>query len=156
MKKTFILVPVAALAIGGGAIFAGTTLFPQAEDRIEVKMDAAEVKVEETVNNALTKVGVNTNAFSDDDDNNFASIETPVGYVDIDDDFAEVPANILPAEQAVEIAKQHASGVLTSVELDENYGEAYYEVEFEDGQIEYTIDLHAVTGDVVEVDKDRD
>lgn len=155
MKKSLILVPVAALAIGGGALFAGTTLFPQAEDRIEVKMDAAEMKVEETVNSALTKVGMNTNAFSDDDDD-VAPIETPVGFVDMDDDFREVPANILSAEQAVDIAKQHAKGTLTSIELDEENGETYYEVEFQDGQTEYTIDLHAVTGDIVEVDEDRD
>lgn len=151
MKKTLLLIPVAALTIGGGALFAGNALLPQAEEKIELKMDAAEMKVEETMNSALAKVGVPQQV-----DNDHTPIETAVGYVDIDDDFTEVPTNIITAQQAADIAKKHAKGTLTDIELEHEHDGAHYEIEFEDGQVEYTVNLHAITGEVVYVEEDRD
>mgnify|MGYP003505484540 FL=1 len=152
MKKTFILVPIVALGLGGGVLLAGNAVFPQAEQQIEVKMDAAEQQVEQAVANTLNKVGVPSNIVQDDDQ----YIESSAGYVDVDDDFREVPTNIITADEAIDIAKQHAKGTMTDIELDQDYNGAHYEIEFQDGHIEYTINLNAVTGDVVYVEEDRD
>lgn len=156
MKKVFIVAPIAALTIAAGGIFAGTTLFPQAEDRVEQQVDTIERSVEQKVSNTLATVGIDPTRFSDDDDVDHAPIETSVGFVDIDDDFREIPTNILTAEQAVDIAKKHAAGSVTDIDLDNDNNKAIYTIEFADGQTEYEVDIDAVTGDVVDVEKDLD
>lgn len=155
MKKTLIVFPIAALTIAGGAIFAGMTLLPNAEHSVEQKVEQVETQVEQKVNNALTSAGVNTTHF-DDDDVEHADIQTSIGNVEVDDDFTEVPTNIITAEEAVDIAKQQASGTLTNIELENEHGIVVYSVEFEDGQTEYDFDIDAVTGDILKAETDID
>lgn len=157
MKKTLIVVPIAALTIAGGAIFAGMTLLPNAEHSVEQKVEQVETQVEQKVNNALTSAGVNTTHFDDDDDDvEHADIQTSIGNVEVDDDFTEVPTNIITAEEAVDIAKQQASGTLTNIELENEHGIVVYSIEFEDGQTEYDFDIDAVTGDILKAETDID
>ncbi|WP_252501735.1 PepSY domain-containing protein [Sporosarcina sp. Marseille-Q4943] len=59
---------------------------------------------------------------------------------------------MLTKEQALAIAKQHASGVVTDFELDDNV----YEIEMEDGDIEYELDIHAYSGAILSFERDED
>jgi uncharacterized membrane protein YkoI len=59
---------------------------------------------------------------------------------------------MLTKEQAISIAKQHASGVVTDFELDDHV----YEIEMEDGDIEYEIEIHAYTGELLSFERDED
>ncbi|MGN7385828.1 PepSY domain-containing protein [Sporosarcina sp. SAFN-015] len=59
---------------------------------------------------------------------------------------------LLTKEQAISIAKQHASGVVTDFELDDNV----YEIEMEDGDIEYDLEIHAYTGAILSFERDDD
>jgi len=60
--------------------------------------------------------------------------------------------SMLTKEQAIAIAKQYASGVVTEFELDDHI----YEIEMEDGDIEYEIEIHAYTGDLLSFERDED
>lgn len=59
---------------------------------------------------------------------------------------------MLTKEQVIAIAKQHASGVVTDFELDDNV----YEIEMEDGDIEYELDIDAYTGAILSFERDDD
>lgn len=59
---------------------------------------------------------------------------------------------MLTKDQAIAIAKQNASGVVTDFELDDNV----YEIEMEDGDIEYELDIHAYTGAILSFERDED
>ncbi|WP_262174764.1 PepSY domain-containing protein [Saccharococcus sp. Marseille-Q5394] len=59
---------------------------------------------------------------------------------------------MLTKEQVIAIAKQHASGVVTDFELDDNV----YEIEMEDGDIEYELDIDAFTGAILSFERDDD
>lgn len=54
------------------------------------------------------------------------------------------------AEEAIEIAKQHATGVVTEIERDDDV----FEIQLEDGDIEYEIEIDIFTGDVVSFEID--
>ncbi|MCG7343673.1 PepSY domain-containing protein [Sporosarcina sp. ACRSL] len=60
---------------------------------------------------------------------------------------------MLTKEQAIAIAKQHASGVVTDFELDDDN---VYEIEMEDGDIEYEFEIHAYTGKILSFERDDD
>ena len=53
-------------------------------------------------------------------------------------------------EQAIKIALSKAKGLVKKVELDDGV----YEIEIVDGQLEYDIDIHATTGEIVEFEQD--
>lgn len=59
---------------------------------------------------------------------------------------------MLTKDQVLAIAKQHASGVVTDFELDDNV----YEIEMEDGEIEYELDIDAYTGAILSFERDDD
>lgn len=59
---------------------------------------------------------------------------------------------MLTKDQALTIAKKHASGVVTDFELDDNV----YEIEMEDGDIEYELDIDAYTGAILSFERDDD
>lgn len=58
----------------------------------------------------------------------------------------------LTKEQVLAIAKQKATGVVTEFELDGNV----YEVEMEDGDIEYELEIDAYTGAILSFEKDEE
>lgn len=58
----------------------------------------------------------------------------------------------LTKEQVMSIAKQKATGVVTEFELDGNV----YEVEMEDGDIEYELEIDAYTGAILSFEKDEE
>ncbi|MCM3709495.1 PepSY domain-containing protein [Sporosarcina luteola] len=68
------------------------------------------------------------------------------------DDKQSNKKTMLTKEQVIAIAKQHASGVVTDFELDDNV----YEIEMEDGDIEYELDIDAFTGAILSFERDDD
>lgn len=58
----------------------------------------------------------------------------------------------LTKDQVLAIAKQKATGVVTDFELDDNV----YEIEMEDGDIEYELEIDAYTGAILSFEKDED
>lgn len=62
--------------------------------------------------------------------------------------------NKLTAEEAIAVARQHASGTVKEVELDKDDGRLIYEIEMKDGKYEYDLDIDAYTGEVLDFEKD--
>ena len=56
----------------------------------------------------------------------------------------------LTKDEVIAIARQYASGVVTDFELDDNV----YEIEMEDGDIEYELEIDAYTGKVLSFERD--
>lgn len=82
---------------------------------------------------------------------------------DDDDDFDDRSANssntadnLISSDQAVKAAMAEASGNVEKVELDNDDGITYYEVEIEDGRMDYEVYVNAVDGTILKVEKDDD
>ena len=66
----------------------------------------------------------------------------------------------LTAEEALDIALKHADIAkdnITNLEskLDNEHGRLVYEIEFDSASTEYSYEINAMTGDIVEYDSDR-
>lgn len=71
------------------------------------------------------------------------------------------PAKQLTRQEAIDIALSHASLTLEQVrdldaETDRDWGIVHYEVEFEALGYEYEYEIHAETGEILRVQKERD
>ena len=64
--------------------------------------------------------------------------------------------SFISQDKAISIALQKAKGNVTKVELDEDDGQYVYEIETHDGTYEYEIEINAVTGAIIEFEKDGD
>ena len=64
--------------------------------------------------------------------------------------------SFISQDKAISIALQKAKGNVTKVELDEDDGQYVYEIETHDGTYEYEIEINAVTGAIIEFEKDSD
>ena len=134
MKKFLVLVMILSLM----NIFAGCRALYQAEEYIDHKLDVAENKVEQSVQDALSPADV------------------PAA--------APAPAETLPPEgiteaQAQAIALEHAG--LTEQEVsrlqvraDWHDGRQEFEVEFNAGYLEYEYEIDAASGRILSFDKD--
>lgn len=134
MKKFLVLVMILSLM----NIFAGCRALYQAEEYIDHKLDVAENKVEQSVQDALSPADV------------------PAA--------APAPAETLPPEgiteaQAQAIALDHAG--LTEQEVsrlqvraDWDDGRQEFEVEFNAGYLEYEYEIDAASGRILSFDKD--
>ncbi|WP_339252272.1 PepSY domain-containing protein [Sporosarcina sp. FSL W8-0480] len=58
----------------------------------------------------------------------------------------------LSKDQVLAIANKHASGVVTDFELDDYK----YEIEMQDGNIEYELEIHAYSGAILSFERDDD
>ena len=68
----------------------------------------------------------------------------------------KVDAKHITADEAIAIAMKKAQGKVTDLELDEDDGRAYYEIDIEDGVYEYEFEIDAITGEVLDFEKNRD
>ena len=62
----------------------------------------------------------------------------------------------LTAEEAISIAMKSAQGTVTKLEFDNDDGRKHYEIEIEDGVYEYEFEIDAITGEVLDFEKDRE
>ncbi len=67
----------------------------------------------------------------------------------------EASANdMITLQEAKEIALQEADGLVKEVQLDTDDGMYYYEVEIHNGTYEYEIEVDALTGKIIDIEKD--
>jgi uncharacterized membrane protein YkoI len=64
--------------------------------------------------------------------------------------------NFITAKEAIAIALKHSPGTVKEVELDDDDKRAYFEIEIEDGKYEYEFEIDAITGKILDFEKDRD
>ena len=69
---------------------------------------------------------------------------------------SERTSKYITSKEAIAIALKQTPGTVTDVELDDDDGRAYYEIEIEDGKYEYEYEIDAVTGKILDFEKDRD
>lgn len=63
---------------------------------------------------------------------------------------------LLSMEEAKEIALAEYEGVIESFESDKDWGKHIYEIEIDNGEIEYDLDMDAKTGEILKAEEDRD
>ena len=64
--------------------------------------------------------------------------------------------NYITAKEAIAIALKQTPGTVKEVELDKDDGRAYFEIEIKDGKYEYEYEIDAVTGKILDFEKDRE
>ncbi|MBO1913098.1 PepSY domain-containing protein, partial [Microvirga sp. 3-52] len=64
--------------------------------------------------------------------------------------------NFITAKEAIAIALKHSPGTVKEVELDDDDKRAHFEIEIEDGKYEYEFEIDAMTGKILDFEKDRD
>ena len=64
--------------------------------------------------------------------------------------------NYISAKEAIAIAIKHSPGTVKDVELDDDDNHAHFEIEIKDGKYEYEFEIDAITGKILDFEKDRD
>lgn len=64
--------------------------------------------------------------------------------------------NYISAKEAIAIAIKHSPGTVKDVELDDDDNRPHFEIEIKDGKYEYEIKIDAITGEILDFEKDRD
>lgn len=185
MNKKFLAIPALLVAIGGGAIFAQSDLFAQAENnpsisageakKIALKQLDGEIisfeydsddrtphyEIDIVKNNEKIEVEVNagTGKAVVTEREKISTVKA-VNTVKTDDtvkatDSANNPA-IITEKQAIEIAQAKAKGTVTDIELDEDDNRLIYEIEIRNGKMEYDFEIDAKTGDIIKYEEDLD
>ena len=112
---------------------------------LDINATSGEVVNKETENNkngkTLTVVNTDTKA----DTNTKAKPDTN-----------KKAKNYITAKEAIAIALKQTPGTVTDVELDKDDGRAYFEIEIKDGKYEYEYEIDAVTGKILDFEKDRE
>ena len=182
MNKKFLAIPALLVAIGGGAVFAQSDLFAQAENNPSISAGEAK-KI------ALKQLDGEIIGFEYDSDD-----RTPHYEIDIvkNNEKIEVEVNagtgkavvterekistvkavktddtvkatdsvnnsaIITEKQAIEIAQAKAKGTVTDIELDEDDNRLIYEIEIRNGKMEYDFEIDAKTGDIIKYEEDLD
>lgn len=170
MKK-IILIPALVGVLGIGAVIGSTSLLSgNAQENKVLTMQEIEKKALAVVNGTVTNIEFDkertgdvyeveiTNATEEHD----LKFDAYTGKLlsqkkealdDGDDRNIQVENNTavkITKEQAIEKALSKAKGTVTKVELDDGV----YEIEIVDGQLEYDIDIHATTGEIVGFEQD--
>ena len=64
--------------------------------------------------------------------------------------------NYISAKEAIAIAIKHSPGTVKEVELDDDDNHAHFDIEIKDGKYEYEFEIDAITGKILDFEKDRD
>ena len=179
MKK-WIVIP----ALAGAVVLGGVTMAANASntDKNEVSasqgnltIEEAELKAVETVGGKVTKVEFDREISGDiyevevisDGVEYDLDIDAKTGEVlrtekDDDDSYdtnekaRASDEKLLTIDEVVAIALKKAKGTVTDVELDDDDGRMHYDIEIEDGTYEYDFEIDAVTGEILDFEKERD
>ena len=79
-----------------------------------------------------------------------------VGIQTEDNNKSSQDTKLLSMEEAKKIALAEYDGVVESFESDKDWGKHIYEIEIDNGAIEYELDMDAVTGEILKVEEDHD
>lgn len=175
MNKWMIIPALAGAVVLGGAALAnglGTSEAHAAESFLSLKEAKAlavqkvggkvtEIELEKTKAGFIYEVEVKSNGVEYDLD-----IDAQTGKVVIEKQQAkkvvqaELPrvadAKLLTKDQAIAIATKKAKGTVTKAKLDDDDGRKHYDIEIKDGTYEYDFEIDAITGKILEFDKERD
>ena len=172
MRK-IILIPALVGVLGIGAVIGSTSLLSgKAEESKVLTMQEVEQKALEIVNGTVTNVEFDKEYTGDvyeveiktETEEHDLTFDAYTGELlkqkkealdDDDDRYMEVESNTavkITKEQAIEKALSKAKGTVTKVELDDGV----YEIEIVGGQLEYDIDVHATTGEIIEFEQDNE
>lgn len=173
MKK-IILIPALVGVLGIGAVIGSTSLLSgNAQENKVLTMQEIEKKALAIVNGTVTDIEfdkertgdvyeVEITTATEEHDLKFDAytgelLKQRKETLDDDDDdrnmqFEQNPAVKITQEQAIEKALSKAKGTVAKVELDDGV----YEIEIVNGQIEYDIDIHATTGEIVGFEQDNE
>ena len=169
MRK-IILIPALVGVLGIGAVIGSTSLLSgKAEESKVLTMQEVEQKALEIVNGTVTNVEfdkeytgdvyeVEIKTETEEHDLTFDAytgelLRQKKEALDADDQYIQADNNTavkITKEQAIEKALSKAKGTVTKVELDDGV----YEIEIVDGQLEYDIDVHATTGEIIKFEQD--
>lgn len=175
MNKWLIIPALAGAVVLGGAALAnglGTSEVHAAENFLSLKEAKAlavkkvggkvtEIELEKTTTGYIYEVEVNSKGVEYDLD-----IDAQTGKVVIEKQQAkkvikaEQPrvagTKLLTKDQAIAIATKKAKGTVTKAKLDDDDGRKHYDIEIKDGTYEYDFEIDAITGEILEFDKERD
>ena len=175
MNKWMIIPALAGAVVLGGAALAnglGTSEAHAAENFLSLKEAKAlavkkvggkvtEIELEKTRTGYIYEVEVNSKGVEYDLD-----IDAQTGKVVIEKQQAkkvvkaEQPqlagSKLLTKDQAIAIATEKAKGTVTKAKLDNDDGRKHYDIEIKDGTYEYDFEINAITGEILEFDKERD
>lgn len=116
---------------------------------LDINATSGEVVNKETENNengkTLTVANTDTNTKTD------TKVDT-----NAKPDKNKKAKNYITAKEAIAIALKQTPGTVTDVELDKDDGRAYFELEIKDGKYEYEYEIDAVTGKILDFEKDRE
>ena len=182
MKKWIVIPALAGVVVLGGVTMAANASntdkseVPASQENLTI--EEAESKAVETVGGKVTKVEFDRERSGDiyevevisDSVEYDLDIDAKTGEVlrtekDDDDDDDSYDTNkkvgaldekILTTDEVVAIALEKAKGTVTDVELDDDDGRMHYDIEIEDGTYEYDFEIDAVTGEVLDFEKERD
>lgn len=180
MKKWIVIPALAGAVVLGGVTMAANASnteksdAPVSEDILSIEQ--AESKAIETVGGKVTKVEFDRERSGDiyevevisDGVEYDLDIDAKTGEVlrtEIDDDDDSYNTNqkatasdekLLTIDEVVAIALKKAKGTVTDVELDDDDGRMHYDIEIEDGKYEYDFEIDAVTGEVLDFEKERE
>lgn len=174
MKK-WMAIPVLAgtVALGGMAIAANAEKGDSVTPAEYLTMDEAKAKAVESVGGQVKGIEFDreksgakyeVEVYSDGVEYNL-DIDAKTGEVlrtkkddndDDDDQSRFANEKVITAEEAIAIAMKQAQGQVMEVELDEDDGRLQYDIEIEDGTYEYELEIDAITGKVLDFEKERD
>lgn len=75
-------------------------------------------------------------------------------HVQAKDRSAHKQQAILTVDEVIAIAQQHADGRVDGVELEREKGQRYYEIEIENRDMEFEIEIDAYTGEILKLEKE--
>ena len=175
MNKWMIIPALAGAVVLGGAALAnglGTSEVHAAANFLSLKEAKAlaikevggqvtEIELEKTKSGYIYEVEVKSGGVEYDLD-----IDAQTGKVVIEKQQTKKPvtvelpqvtgAKLLTKEQAIAIATKKAKGTVTKAKLDDDDGRKHYDIEIKDGTYEYDFEIDAITGEILEFDKERD
>ena len=71
-------------------------------------------------------------------------------------DAASTKGDLLTLKEAKTLALQQVEGEVTEIELDTDDGRKHYDIEIKNGTFEYELEIDAITGEILDLEKDRD
>ncbi|MET4561112.1 PepSY domain-containing protein [Lysinibacillus parviboronicapiens] len=176
MKK-IVIIPAIVGVLGIGAVIGSTSLLTgNAQEKKILTMQEIEKKALSVVNGTVSDIEFEKNRYNsvyevevrtetEEYDLKFDAVtgkllkqkKERLDNDDLDDDMGgnlqattNTTATTITKEQAIEKALTKAKGTVTKIKMDDGV----YEIEIVDGQLEYEIDINALTGEIVSFEQD--
>lgn len=162
-------------ALAGAIVLGGVAMVANADKGTSKSVDL--LKVEEVETKAVETVGGQVTEIEYEKSEDKYEVEVKSGGVEyeldinattgeviskkIDKDKMKTKTNTanakyITANEAIAIALKTAQGTVTELELDDDDSRVHWEVEIEDGTYEYEFEIDAITGEILDFEKERD